>query len=369
MGKKIIIIPDSFKGSMSSECVTNILSNSAKNAGFETEGTFIADGGEGTVDCILNILGGKKESLTVKGPAGNEIVASYGITSAGEAVIEIAESSGITKQETLHPMTAGTYGFGQLILDALNKGVRKFLLGLGGSASTDCGMGMAAALGVHFYDRKGEEFLPCGERMKELERVDVSGLDPRIKESSFTVLSDVTNPLSGPLGASYIFAPQKGADEQQVKILDAGLENAAKCISAATGIAPDSVKGAGAAGGSGYGCAAFLNAKMESGIEVILNLFDFDKKIRDCYMVVTGEGSLDAQSLMGKVLCGIKRHAGDTPVVSFCGICSLDTEILKKENVTAVEIGKGIPLEESVKNGEKYLKEAADVYFKRASVV
>ncbi len=360
-----MIIPDSFKGSMSSECVTDILMRSAREAGFDTEGTFMADGGEGTVDCILSILGGKKEKLMVTGPAGNEVAASYGITAAGEAVIEIAESTGITRQNGLHPMTAGTYGFGQLITDALNKGARRFLLGLGGSASTDCGMGMAAALGVRFYDKTGEAFIPCGERMTDLERADLSGLDKRVKESRFLVLSDVTSPLYGPLGAACVFAPQKGADNEQVKILDAGLENAGKVIEEATGISPDSIKGAGAAGGSGYGCAAFLGAEMESGIEVILDLFDFDKKVRDCHMIVTGEGSLDGQSLMGKVLNGIKNHAADKPIVSFCGRCTLDKETLKRENITAVEIGKGIPLNESVRNGAKYLKKAADGYFSR----
>ncbi|MBR5967125.1 MAG: glycerate kinase [Lachnospiraceae bacterium] len=363
MGRKVFIIPDSFKGSMSSPVVAGIIGQAARRAGFETIEVPVADGGEGTCDCVLAITGGEKRETDVVGPEGNEIRAAYGITRDGCAVIELAESSGITKQNGLHPMTAGTYGFGQLIKDALDRGVRKFLLGLGGSASTDCGMGMAAALGVRFIDKNGESFIPCGERMRDIDSIDMSGLDPRVKESSFRIMSDVTNPLSGPEGAAYIYGPQKGADREQVRILDEGLRHAGICIERATGCASEKVRGAGAAGGSGYGCAAFLNAKPESGIEVMLDLCEFDKRAGECELIVTGEGSLDRQSLMGKVLSGIKAHAGGIPVVSFCGRCGLSGDELRKENITAVVIGRGIPVEESVRNGEKYLRRAAEEYF------
>jgi glycerate kinase len=363
MGKKVIVIPDSFKGSMSSPVVTDILTDAAHRTGFDTIGVPVADGGEGTIDCVLKITGGRKHAVRVCGPGGEDITAAYGITSRGEAVIEIAESTGITKQDRLHPMTAGTFGFGQLILDALDNGVRKFILGLGGSASTDCGMGMAAALGVRFLDGTGLEFVPCGERMRDIATVDMSGIDPRIAESSFLVMCDVTNPLYGPEGAAYIYGPQKGADPEQVRILDDGLRTAARFIERATGCDHAKVRGAGAAGGSGYGCAAFLNARMESGIEVMLDLCSFDENVKECDLIVTGEGKLDSQSLMGKVLSGIKKHSCEKPVVSFCGICELSDDVLRRENITAVEIGRDIPLEESVRNGEKYLLQAAEDYF------
>ena len=369
MGRKVIIIPDSFKGSISSEKAAEILGQAARKAGFETVEAPVADGGEGTIECVLKITGGQKRAVRVCGPEGTDITAMYGITSRDEAVIEIAESTGITKQNGLHPMTAETFGFGQLILDALDNGVRKFILGLGGSASTDCGMGMAAAWGVRFIDGRGLDFVPCGERMRDIAMVDMSGIDPRIAESSFLVMCDVTNPLFGPKGAAYIFGPQKGADPEQVRILDDGLRGAARLIEQATGCDPESVRSAGAAGGSGYGCAAFLKARMESGIEVMLDLCSFDKNVGDCDLIVTGEGSLDSQSLMGKVLSGLKKHSRGKPIVSFCGKCELGDDVLREENITAVEIGRDVPAEESIRNGEKYLRQAAEEFFMGASVV
>ncbi len=363
MGKKAIIIPDSFKGSISATSAAEIIGSAVRAAGYETVEVPIADGGEGTIDCILKQSGGEKLTVRVRGPEGKDIDAAYGITSDNTAVIEIAESTGITRQSSLHPMSAGTYGFGQLIKDALDRGARSFLLGLGGSASTDCGMGMAAALGARFIDERGEEFIPCGERMQDIVEVDISGLDPRIADSSFRVMSDVGNPLTGPNGAAFIFGPQKGADPMQVRILDEGLRIASVRIEQATGCDPDTVRGAGAAGGSGYGCAAFLKATIGSGIDTMLDLCNFDGIVGDCDLIVTGEGSLDRQSLMGKVLSGIIGRARGKPIVSFCGRCGLDAEELKNADITAVEIGKGVPAEESIRNGEMYLKRAAESYF------
>ena len=363
MGKKAIIIPDSFKGSISATSAAEIIGRAARAAGYDTVEVPIADGGEGTVDCILKTAGGEKISVRVRGPEGKDIDAAYGITAGNIAVIEIAESTGITKQSSLHPMSAGTYGFGQLIRDALDRGARRFLLGLGGSASTDCGMGMAAALGVRFADGRGEEFIPCGERMQDIAAVDISELDPRIAECSFRVMNDVANPLTGPNGAAFIYGPQKGADPAQVRILDEGLRIASVKIEQTTGCEPDRIVGAGAAGGSGYGCAAFLKAETGSGIDTMLDLCDFDGIVGDCELIVTGEGSLDRQSLMGKVLSGIMGRAKGKPIVSFCGRCGLEAEELKKANVTAVEISRGVDAGESIRNGEKYLKLAAEEYF------
>lgn len=364
MGKKILVIPDSFKGSMTSEEVADIITLSARNAGFNVTTVPIADGGEGSIDCILRILGGKKESLKVLGPSGKKITAFYGITANGKAVIEIAESTGITKQPSLHPMSANTFGFGELIKDALNKGCRDFLLCLGGSASTDMGLGMAAALGVKFFDKFGKSFVPTGKSMGGIEIIDISGMDKGVRESSFLIMSDVESPLYGEKGAAYVFSPQKGASPKEVKVLDDNLRHASKRVKEATGCDFESVKGAGAAGGSGYGCVAFLNAKISSGIDVMLDLCEFEKNIKDCDFIVTGEGKIDSQSLMGKVLSGIERRAKGKRIVSFCGVCDLTKEELAKENLSIVEIGKGVTVEESIKNGKELLKIKSNEFFK-----
>ena len=363
MGKKILVIPDSFKGSMSSEEVTDIIASTAQKAGFEAILVPIADGGEGSIDCILRILGGKKVSLKVVGPEGKKITAHYGITPSGKAVIEIAESTGITRQSSLHPMSANTYGFGELIKDALDKGSKDFLLCLGGSASTDMGLGMAAALGARFFDKKGKSFVPTGESMKDIEKIDLSKMDARVLDSNFLIMSDVENPLYGEKGAAYVFSPQKGATAEEVKILDNNLRHAAKLVREATGCDFESVKGAGAAGGSGYGCVAFLKAKISSGIDAMLDLCGFEEKISDCELIVTGEGKLDEQSLMGKVLSGIKRRAKEKRIVSFCGISTLPKELERKSNITVIEIGKNVSIEESIKNGKKLLKKASEEFF------
>ena len=363
MGKKILVIPDSFKGSMTSEEVADIITLSARNAGFNVTTVPIADGGEGSIDCILRILGGKKESLKVLGPSGKKITAFYGITANGKAVIEIAESTGITKQSSLHPMSANTFGFGELILDALNKGCRDFLLCLGGSASTDMGLGMAAALGVKFFDKFGKSFVPTGESMGEIEIIDISGMDKRVCESSFLIMSDVESPLYGEKGAAYVFSPQKGASPKEVKVLDDNLRHASKLVKEATGCDFESVKGAGAAGGSGYGCVAFLNAKISSGIDAMLDLCGFEEALKDCELIVTGEGKLDEQSLMGKVLSGIKRRAGEKKLVPFCGISTLPKDLERESNLTVIEIGKNVSIEESIKNGKKLLKKASEEFF------
>lgn len=363
MIRNIIVMPDSFKGSMSSETVADIITKEAEKEGLSVKKFPIADGGEGSVDCILNVLGGRKINLTVYGPDGELKQAAYGVTADGTAVLEIAESSGITKQKKLNPLTSDTYGFGQMIEDALSKGYRKFLLCLGGSATTDCGLGMAAALGVKFTDFSGKEIVPSGGRLSQVKQIDIKNINPLIKQSAFTVMSDVENPLFGRNGAAFVFSPQKGASDSEVELLDEGLRSVAPIIRNVTGVDFESLKGAGAAGGAGYGCAAFLKAKITSGIHAMLDLCRFDENVKDADLIVTGEGKLDSQSLMGKVLSGIKTRAGDTPIVSFCGISEADSNLLKRYNVTAVEIGRNIPLEQSIKDGRRYLRDACRLFF------
>lgn len=364
MKKKIIVIPDSFKGSMTSGEVASIIAEAIKEkCGYEVVQIPIADGGEGSIDCILQSTGGEKCAIYVQSPEWKLIRAAYGITTDCRAVIEIAESSGITKQTSFQATKATTYGFGELIKAALDQGFRDFLICLGGSATTDCGCGMAAALGVLFYNQDGKSFVPTGESLIDVVKIDVGQMDVRMKDSRFIVMSDVENPLYGEMGAAYVYGPQKGANTQDVLLMDKGLRHISKLIYEATGVDCNRVKGAGAAGGTGYGCVAFLNAKIESGIEAMLRICHFDELVIDCDMIVTGEGCLDEQSLMGKVLSGIKKHAQGKRIVSFCGSCKAEKELLCSQGIDVIEIGTGINLDEAVKNGKKYLQIAVEKFF------
>jgi len=411
---KVIIAPDSFKGALTSREVTDIIAGEVTAAfpGCSVVKMPIADGGEGSVETILESMGGTLYEAQVISPDDRQIHANYGIASDGTAIIEVAQSSGITKQNGLHPMTSSTFGFGQLILAALKQGAREFILCIGGSATTDGGCGMAAALGVRFLNDKGETFIPCGGTLVDIESIDISRIDERIKDCKFTVMCDVDNPLFGETGAAYIYGPQKGATSEQVIALDEGLrhlgtffmqngscqencpgsrKNPWVCHSerseeslplAAQHVKDPSVAllpqddncstvtlrraddlantpGAGAAGGLGAGCMAFLGANLVSGIDVILELCGFKKYITDADYVITGEGKLDSQSFSGKVLSGILREAGRVPVLSICGVCDCDEELLRKYNLKVFEASEGISVGESMAYPEKYLRLAA----------
>lgn len=360
---KILIIPDSFKGSMSSAEVASIIEDEVKRfPNVDCVSIPIADGGEGSVESILSALGGEKKYVTVKSPENIDISAFFGITNQGVAIIEIAESSGLTKQTSFQVMKATTFGFGQLIKAAMDQGCETIYLCLGGSATTDCGCGMAAALGVRFFDDKKNEFVPVGGSLSKIDDIDFSQIDPRIAKTKFVVMSDVESPLYGEQGAAYVFAPQKGATLDEVKILDDGLRNVCNVITKKTGIDYSNFKGSGAAGGCGCGCVAFLGAKIHSGIETMLQISQFEERIKDCSLIITGEGKIDRQSLMGKVLSGIKLHSGTKPITAFCGICELTEQEKKSFGINIIEIGRDIKFEESMKNGAKYLKEKVQNY-------
>lgn len=361
---------------MSSETVAGIISEEIEKAWNSDNLSIVkipvADGGEGTVDCVLSALPGEKIYLRVKSPENKEIEAYYGVAS-DTAVIEIAQSSGITRQTSYNAKAATTYGFGQLIRDALDRGIRKFLLCLGGSATTDCGLGMAAALGAKFYDKSGNEFIPTGGTLSDVCDINTDGIDCRIQESEFTVMCDVENPLYGENGAAYVYGPQKGATAEDVLIMDKGLKSFSTLYAEKTGTDYSAEKGAGAAGGAGYACMTFLNATLKSGIEAMLEINNFDELVKDCDLVVTGEGKVDEQSFMGKVLSGVIRHSKDKCITAFCGICKINDHVDKQDvirynGIDIVEIGRGIPLEESIKNGSIYLRNAAKNYFEKEFV-
>ena len=256
-------------------------------------------------------------------------------------------------------MTATTYGFGQLILAALDRGAKEFMLGIGGSASTDGGCGMASALGIRFLDESGKSFVPSGETLEKIARIDVDGIDKRVAESKFTVMCDVDNPLYGKNGAAYIYGPQKGATPEQVLALDKGLRHYGDVLQEHYGKDFSVAPGAGAAGGLGAGCVAFLGASLKSGIDAILKLCDFEKHVIGADLIITGEGKLDSQSFQGKVLCGILREAGSVPVWSICGVCDYDESFLREKNLRVFETSEGTTVEESMNEPKKYLQLAA----------
>jgi len=358
---KVIIAPDSFKGALTAKEAAGIIAE-------EISGVFplceiikmpIADGGEGSVDVILSAVGGNVYSAKVQSPDNRQIDASFGIADNNAAILEMAQSSGITKQLGLHPMTANTYGFGQLIKAALDRDAREFILCIGGSASTDGGCGMAAALGVKFHDAQGNSFIPCGETLNEISDIDISGIDKRIAGSSFTVMCDVDNPLFGTNGAAYIYGPQKGANPEQVKTLDKGLRHYGALLEEHYGRSFVTIPGSGAAGGLGAGCMAYLGAKLKRGIDAILELYDFKKQRENADLIITGEGKLDSQSFQGKVLSGVIREAGDVPVWSICGVCDIDPGLLRGYSIEVFETSEGITAEESIREPAKYLRIAA----------
>ena len=357
---KVIVAPDSFKGALTAKQAAEIIASEVSIAFPDCEIVKmpIADGGEGSVDTIIGAIGGEMLDTLALSPDDRVIRANYGIATNGTAIIEMAQSSGITRQNGLHPMTSSTYGFGQLISDALRRGAREFVLCIGGSATTDGGCGMAAALGARFIDGRGNDFVPCGGTLSDIAEIDADSIDARIAESKFTVMCDVDNPLFGPQGAAFIYGPQKGASPEQIPLLDRGLRHLGHMLHEQYGRDFSNTPGAGAAGGLGAGCIAFLGASLMSGIDAILKLCGFERHIRDAGLIITGEGKLDAQSFYGKVLSGILSKAGGVPVWSVCGICECGEEMLSKKNLAVFETSKGISIEESMSNPEKYLRSA-----------
>lgn len=272
----------------------------------------IADGGEGTVEALVTAANGRKVYERVLGPLGDPVTACFGIIDDGKtAVIEIAAASGLSlvPAHSLNPLAATTYGTGQLIRAALDRGCRKLIIGLGGSTTNDGGAGIAQALGVRFYDASGNEIGLGAERLGEIARIDVSGLDPRLADCEVLIASDVTNPLCGPDGASAVYGPQKGATAEMVRLLDRNLHHYGRMIESQLGVKFVETRGAGAGGGSGAGLMAFLSATMRRGIELILDVVQFEKWVREADLVLTGEGRTDAQTAFGKAPLGVAKMA------------------------------------------------------------
>lgn len=340
--QNFILVPDSFKGTLSAIEVCNIMKSSIKNLYKDANiiSVPVADGGEGTVDAFLYALGGEKKSVWVS-DAFNEqkILAHYAMLKDNIAVIEMAACAGLPLvKNRLEPDKTTTFGVGELIIDAINNGAKKIILGLGGSATNDGGCGMAAALGVKFKDEQDQKFIPTGGTLSKIYKIDMNNIYSKIKDVEFISMCDVDNPLCGRLGASAVFAPQKGADEDMVKSLDEGLAHLAKVIKRDLHIEVKDIKGAGAAGGLGAGSIAFLQSKLTKGIDVILDTINFDELVSKADIVFTGEGKFDSQSLHGKVVMGVANRSQKykTPVIVVTGAIGENIQEAYNKGITAI---------------------------------
>ncbi|MCI7624123.1 MAG: glycerate kinase [Clostridiales bacterium] len=321
--KKCVVVSDSFKETVSSREICEIAQRVIPRhfPACEVVCIPVADGGEGTVDCFIQAMGAQRVEVTVTNALGEKSAAAY--ARIGElAIIEMAAAAGLPQVGALRcPGTATTYGVGELIAHAVDSGCRKILLGLGGSATNDGGCGCAAALGVRFYDAAGQSFVPVGDTLGRIARIDTAEAEALLRSVEITVMCDVTNPLYGPTGAAYVFAPQKGADAEKVKSLDAGLRHFGDVIRSQYGLDVGAMPGAGAAGGMGAGCVALLGGMIQSGIDAVLDVTGFDRQLEGADLVITGEGRIDSQSADGKVVSGVARRtrAKGVPLIAIAG--------------------------------------------------
>lgn len=310
---KVIVAIDSLKGSLSSLEAGKAAEEGIKRAMPEAEIIIkpVADGGEGTVSALTSGLNGRLEKAEVTGPLGQKVKAVYGILPDKTAVIEMAEAAGLplVPVDKRNPMETTTYGVGELISHAMDRGCRKFIVGIGGSATNDGGSGMLQALGCHFYKKDGTEICPGAEEIEEIARVDIGGMDRRLEECRFEIACDVTNPLCGERGASAVFAPQKGADARMVGRLDDALSHLADVTEEVLKTDNRNLPGAGAAGGLGFAFSSYLGGDLRPGVEIVLDAVLSEKELSEADIVVTGEGRFDGQTAMGKAPVGIAKRA------------------------------------------------------------
>ena len=378
---KVVIAPQSFKGSISAldaakameEGVLRIVSDA------ETVLVPVADGGDGTLETLVEATGGDIRSVTVTGPIGKAVTAEWGALGDGQtAVIEMARTSGLallslTERE---PLRATTYGLGEVIREAFDVGFRSFIVGIGGSATNDGGAGMAQALGVRLLDETGENLPLGGAALADLRRIDISGLDKRAIGARFSVACDVSNPLTGPEGASAVYGPQKGATPDLVEQLDAALKNFARVVERDIGTSIDTVPGSGAAGGLGGGMMAFLEGSLRAGIDIVLDHVGLDEKLEGADLVITGEGQLDFQTVYNKAPVGVAWRAKqrNIPVIAICGSLGKGFEDVHAEGIDAVASIICAPMtldEASVRSGELIADAVAEAmrFMKIGSIV
>lgn len=350
---KVVIASDSFK-----ECLTSLQVAAGVEEGIrmclpdcKIEKIAVADGGEGTVDSIIEVMGGQRVSVEVEGPSARPVRAEYALVEDGHtAVMEMSSACGLAliPEVERNPMKTSTYGLGQMISDALDRGCRRFIIGLGGSATNDGGTGMLAALGWRFLDSDGNQLSPVGESLGRICGIDASGVRADVLDSRFEVACDVDSPFYGIAGAAYVYGPQKGADPIMVQILDDGLRNFADVVKDYLGKDVGSFPGAGAAGGTGGAFKAFLDADLRSGAELMLDLVGFDSLISDADLIVTGEGRIDGQTAKGKLPYAVagRASAQGVPVLAICGQSDVESLpfFMKICRITPA----GMPLDEAM---------------------
>ncbi|MFN1143377.1 glycerate kinase [Serratia quinivorans] len=366
--KKVVIAPDSFKESLSAMEVAEAIERGFRQIYPQVQYVKLpmADGGEGTVDSMVAATGGEIVRVEVTGPLGQSVSAFYGLLGEGEtAVIEMAAASGLhlAPKERRDPRITTSYGTGELILAALERGVKAIILGIGGSATNDGGAGMMQALGARLLDDQQQPLPPGGAALARLAQIDLSAVDPRLQQVSVTAACDVDNPLCGPHGASAVFGPQKGATPEMVTQLDAALSHFGSLLQQATGREVLNAPGAGAAGGMGAALLGMLNARLRPGIEIVIETLRLEEALRDADLVITGEGRLDSQSIHGKTPIGVarvaKRHG--LPVIGIAGSLSKDYQVVHQHGIDAAfsVLDRVVTLEEALTDAATNLEVTA----------
>ena len=339
--KKIICIPDSFKGTLSSSSVCDVMESVIHKhiPDCEIIKIQVADGGEGSVDAFLAAVGGMKVPVTVSNPFFEPMESFYAILEGNVAIVEMAAAAGLPLVNgRANPELTTTFGVGELILHAARRGCKKIIVGLGGSCTNDGGCGAASAIGIRFKDALGNVFIPSGKSLVEIDSIDASTIDPALHDVEIITMCDIDNPMFGERGAAYIFGPQKGAYPEMVLRLDRGLRHLAKKIFEAYALDVSGLAGGGAAGAMGAGMVAFFKSQLKMGIETILDLVDFDQLIHEADLIFTGEGKIDDQSLSGKVPIGVARRAqkAQVPVIAVVGSIGQGFEDAYEQGITAV---------------------------------
>jgi len=366
---KIVIAPDSFKNCMTSPDVAKFIKKGIRNVFPDANIKLVplADGGEGTVITLVTATNGKIFHKKVHDPLMREITAHFGVLGDGEtAVIEMASASGIEllKENEKNPWKTTSYGTGELIKHALDKGCRKIIIGIGGSATNDTGTGMLQALGIQFLDENKCEIGPGGGALKELAYIKTDKLDQRLKESRIIIASDVLNPLLGKTGASVVYGPQKGADSNMVIQLDSNLKHFAGIVRQQQGVSVENIPGSGAAGGLGAGILAFLPSEIKPGFDIVKEVVELEKHMQDADLVITAEGKIDSQTVYGKTPAGVAGIARkyDIPVIAFAGIVGNGINELYKKGFSAIIpiANKPMSIDESIKKAGELLIMAAE---------
>ena len=337
---KVVVAVDSFKGSMTSMEAARAVRDGILAADPKTYIVIkpLADGGEGTTDALIEGMHGEKVKITVTGPYGEKIDSYYGyLPEKKTAVIEMAAAAGITLSDKREPMQATTYGVGEMISDAIDRGCRNIIMGIGGSATTDGGIGMMKALGIQFLDENGNDVGEGAQALFRVRKIQTEGVHPFLSKVRFQIACDVTYPLCGSQGAVYVFGPQKGVTEEIKAMLDEAMNRYAAVVESTLGIRCRDIPGAGAAGGLGFACLAFLNAVLTPGIDLVLNAVDLESELLDADIVVTGEGRLDEQTAMGKAPVGVAKRAKKygAKVIAFAGSVTEGAGACNKEGIDA----------------------------------